>query len=141
MSLHSIHHFISGFFQLFIYTFFFNYLFFFVLLVYQQCVSFLLLSRIPFHRFTWMHLSFHMWMYILVALSFLDVMCKAAITIQYNFLCDPYISVCWVICKMTDCFSRIIWVYQQITQITQNTQSWELENWMTEPHIQAGLEI
>ena len=74
-------------------------------------------------------------MYIFIVLSFLDVMCKAAITIEYNFLCDPYILLYWIICKMTNCFSRMIWVYQQITQ------SWELENWMTKPHIQAGLEI
>lgn len=93
------------------YIFFFEKKFFFILLVHQQCATFLLTSSIPFHRFTWIHLSFHMLLYILVVLSFLDVMCKAAITIQYNFLCDPYISLYWVICKMTDCFSRVIWIY------------------------------
>lgn len=72
-----------------LYILFFKLFIFFILLVDQQCVSFLLLSRIPFHRFTWMHLSFHMWMHILVALNFLDVMCKAAITIQYNFFVWP----------------------------------------------------
>lgn len=71
------------------------------------CYFFIGQSSIPFHRFTWIHLSFHMLLYILVVLSFLDVMCKPLSPFNTTFCVTPYISLYWVICKkMTDCFSE-----------------------------------